>query len=325
MYIVTGGAGFIGSAFVWKLNQLGIDQILVVDNLGSGDKWLNLRGLRYLDYLHKDDFIDLVLEDELRGRIEGIVHMGACSSTTEMDVEYLLANNYKYTRVLAEYSLRKGIRFVYASSAATYGDGAFGYSDDHSLIEKFKPLNPYGYSKQLFDLWALRTGALDKIAGLKFFNVYGPNEYHKGDMRSMVHKAWGQAQNSGAVKLFKSYRQEFSDGGQQRDFVYVKDCLDVIWWLLGKPAVNGIFNLGSGKAQSWNELVSAVFASLGQEKKIEYIEMPEILRPQYQYFTQAEMNKLNAAGCPVQFTSLDKGVADYVKGHLCKVDPRLSA
>jgi ADP-L-glycero-D-manno-heptose 6-epimerase len=252
--------------------------------------------------------------------------MGACSSTTERDADYLWNNNYLYTKTLAEWSLQRGIRFIYASSAATYGDGTQGFSDDHSKINILKPINMYGYSKQLFDLWALKNHVENKIAGIKFFNVFGPNEYHKADMTSVIFKAFHQIKETGKVRLFKSYLPKYPDGGQLRDFVYVKDCLNVMWWLFNNPAANGIFNLGTGKARTWNDLIKAVFAAMGIKTNIEYIEMPESLRNQYQYFTEAQMSKLKkAAGCPVVFSPLEDSVRDYVVNYLQKTDPHLSA
>jgi ADP-L-glycero-D-manno-heptose 6-epimerase len=313
--IVTGGAGFIGSAFVWKLNQQGIDDILIVDELGVDEKWKNLVGLRYADYRHKDDFLRCVETGTVEMQPDAIVHMGACSATTERDAEYLMRNNYRYTRTLAEWAIAKGSRFLYASSAATYGDGEAGF-DDAADIDSLTPLNMYGYSKQIFDLEARRNGMLDRIVGLKFFNVFGPNEYHKADMTSVVFKAFQQIENEGAIRLFRSYRSDYGDGDQVRDFVYVKDCIEVMWWLLETPSVNGLFNVGTGKARSWNELARAIFAAAGRPEKIEYIPMPEALQGKYQYYTKATSEKLQRAGCPVAFRSLEESVSDYVVGYL---------
>ena len=289
MIIVTGGAGFIGSAFIWRLNQEGIDDIIIIDQLGSDDKWKNLVNLRFVDYMHKDKFLQLVCADQVPLETSTIIHMGACSSTTERDADYLWENNYLYSRRLAEWAMKQNIRFIYASSAATYGDGTLGFDDDHGKISKLKPINMYGYSKQLFDLWVLKNKLENKIAGIKFFNVFGPNEYHKGEMTSVIFKAFHQIKETGKVRLFKSYKKEYPDGGQMRDFVYVKDCLDVMWWLFNNQKVNGIFNLGTGKARTWNDLIAAVFAAMGRKTNIQYIEMPDSLRDQYQYFTEAQM------------------------------------
>jgi ADP-L-glycero-D-manno-heptose 6-epimerase len=229
-----------------------------------------------------------------------------------------MENNYRYTTQLAQWAVKKNIRFIYASSAATYGDGSRGFSDDDGVSAELRPINMYGYSKQLFDLWALRNGLEKKIAGIKFFNVFGPNEYHKGDMRSVVHKSFGQIRETGKVRLFKSHRPDFHDGEQKRDFVYVKDCVEVIWWLLENRAVTGIFNLGTGHVRTWNDLTKAVFAAMGKEPRIEYIEMPESIRRQYQYFTEAKMDKLLSTGCPVHTSSLEDAVSDYVVNYLGK-------
>ncbi|OQC55338.1 MAG: ADP-L-glycero-D-manno-heptose-6-epimerase [Deltaproteobacteria bacterium ADurb.Bin022] len=323
MIIVTGGAGFIGSAFVWKLNGEGIEDVIVVDHLGTSDKWKNLVPLRFEDYLRKDDFFDMVCDDDVPFEVSAVVHMGACSSTTERDADYLWENNFAYTRTLAEWALDHDIRFIYASSAATYGDGSQGFSDDHGKIPALKPINMYGYSKQVFDLWVLREKLEKKMAGIKFFNVFGPNEYHKGDMTSVIFKAFHQIRQTGKVRLFKSYLPEYPDGGQMRDFVYVKNCVDVLWWLLKHPKTNGIFNLGTGKARTWNDLINAVYAAMNLAPDIEYIEMPEGLRNQYQYFTEADMGKLKKAGAPVDFPALEDSVRDYVQNYLQKPDPHL--
>jgi ADP-L-glycero-D-manno-heptose 6-epimerase len=323
MIIVTGGAGFIGSAFVWKMNMERVDDIIIVDDLGESDKWRNLVNRRYTDYIHKNDFLDMVMADHVPFDVKAVVHMGACSSTTERDADYLMENNYRYTMRLAEWALHNDVRFIYASSAATYGDGTRGFSDDDVVTKTLQPINMYGYSKQILDLWALRTGAAGKIAGIKFFNVYGANEYHKGDMTSVVFKAFHQIRETGKVRLFKSHKPEYPDGGQLRDFVYVKDCVDVLWWLLVHRHVNGIFNLGTGRARTWNDLISAVFSAMDIPPQIEYIDMPEAIRNQYQYFTEAKMDKLGASGCPVVFHSLEDGVRDYVVNHLQKTDPYL--
>ena len=316
MHIITGGAGFIGSAFAAKLNEEGLNDLLLVDALDCTEKWKNLRKRTFLDYIDRADFIKMISEDRVPGKVQSITHMGACSTTSELDSAYLMENNYRYTRTVAEYAVKNRIRFIYASSAQTYGDGNLGYSDDDSKVPTFSPMSAYGYSKQLVDLWVLRAGYSSRVAGLKFFNVFGPNEYHKGDMLSVIFKAYHQIKESGRAKLFKSYRPDFKDGEQKRDFIYVKDCCDAMYWLLKNPKVNGIFNLGTGQARTWNELIAAVFKALGKSAQIDYIEMPEKLRAQYQYFTEAQMSKLQATGCPVNFRSLQDGVADYVNNYL---------
>jgi len=249
--------------------------------------------------------------------------MGACSSTTEADADYLMENNFHYSQKLAEFCLENDIRFIYASSAATYGDGTLGFDDDHAGLKNLRPLNMYGYSKHIFDLWAQKKGLLDKIVGLKFFNVFGPNEYHKGDMKSVLAKAYSQIKQTGKLRLFKSYRPEYGHGEQKRDFIYIKDCTQVMAWFLEHKEANGIFNLGTGKARSWNELARAVFEAMHQKTNIEYIDMPESIRDKYQYFTEAKMDKLKKAGCPCTFMSLEKAAKDYVQNHLSQNDPYL--
>ncbi len=317
MYIITGGAGFLGSAMAWRLNKAGCTDIIIVDNLASTEKWKNLVGLKYVEYVHRDVFIKMVREKNLPWEnIKGIVHMGACSSTTERDADFLMENNVRYTQDLCLYALERGIRFINASSAATYGDGSQGFDDAVSKIADLSPLNMYGYSKQLVDLWLLREKYENSVASLKFFNVYGPNEYHKDSMRSVVCKSFQSIKAQGKVQLFKSYREEFAHGGQQRDFVYVKDCVELMFWLLENNRVNGIHNVGYGTARSWNELARAVFSAMGYEENIEYIPMPDELQGKYQYFTEANMLWLKEKSCPVTFSTLEEGVADYVKSYL---------
>jgi ADP-L-glycero-D-manno-heptose 6-epimerase len=318
MIIVTGGAGFIGSALVHGLNQRGITDILVVDELGTSGKWKNLRGLSFADYLEKDDFLDQVLEDRTPESIDAVLHMGACSSTTEEDVSFLIRNNFEYTRQLALWAEDTGIRFIYASSAATYGDGAQGFDDDEDRIDRLRPLNPYGYSKQLFDLWARQEGLLNRIVGLKYFNVFGPNEYHKGDMRSFVLKGYEQITTAGKVKLFKSYHPSYGDGEYIRDFIYIKDAVDMTLFFLDHREICGLFNVGTGQGRTWNDYVKAIFAATGARPAIEYVEMPQSIRPQYQYFSQARMDKLHTAGYDRPTLALEDAVADYVKNYLQK-------
>lgn len=323
MIIVTGGAGFIGSAFVWKLNTQGIEDILIVDNLNYSEKWRNLVKLRFFDYMHKDEFIKIILAKEMPFNVRAIIHMGACSSTTERNADYLMSNNYHYSCRLAEWSIAKNARFIYASSAATYGNGSLGFSDDDSTTNILRPINMYGYSKQLFDLWVIRNELNKRVVGIKFFNVFGPNEYHKGDMTSVVYKAFQQIKENGKVRLFKSYRSEYGDGEQRRDFVYVKDCVEVMWWFLNNPDINGIFNLGSGQSRTWNDLIKAAFSAMKMEPRIDYFDMPLEIRDQYQYFTEAKMEKLKMLRCPVPFRSMEESVSDYIVNHLKNPDPFL--
>jgi len=335
MIVVTGGAGFIGSAIVWALNLRGLDDIIIADDLGTSDKWKNLRGLQFKEIITKDALVamfgydndetlemdeDEVLDDighaESNLGIEAIIHMGACSDTTERDAGYLLDNNYGYSKFLAINAVRRGIRFIYASSAATYGDGSLGYDDNEDELEKLRPLNMYGYSKQLFDVWAKREGLFDIIAGLKFSNVFGPNEYHKAGMRSMVVQAFEQIQERGTIRLFKSYLDDYADGEQMRDFVYIKDAVAMVLFFLDNPEVCGIYNVGAGKARTWNDLANAAFDALGKKPRIEYIDMPDQLINQYQYFTELKMDKIINAGYARPSTSLEDGIADYVKNYL---------
>ena len=315
--VVTGGAGFIGRNVVAELNRRGEERILIVDELGADERWKNLRALKFEDVCLRGKFREAFQADRMPA-VKAVYHLGACSSTTETDANYLLDNNYQYTRELCEWCLKQGARFVYASSAATYGDGTQGYSDADRATPALLPLNMYGMSKHLFDLWALRNGVLGRIAGLKYFNVYGPGEDHKGDMRSVVHKAFGQIRETGAVKLFKSYKPEFKDGEQVRDFVFVKDAVDVTLYCGETPKASGLFNCGTGQARSWNDLAKAVFLAMGLEPRIEYIDMPVSLRSKYQYFTQAEMGKIRAAGYAKAFTPLEDGILAYVQGHLAE-------
>jgi len=266
MIVVTGGAGFIGSALIAGLNSRGFSDILVVDELACDQKWKNLRNLSFADYVEKDDFLEMVLAGNVPSGVETVLHMGACSDTTETNASYLIKNNYEYSKLLAQWATDDNIRFVYASSAATYGDGSAGFSDDEETVENLRPLNMYGYSKQLFDLWARRTGLLKKIVGLKYFNVFGPNEYHKGDMRSFVLKAFEQINAAGKVRLFKSHNPKYADGEYVRDFLYVKDAVDMSLFFLDKPKFKRAFLIsGAGKARTWNNLVKAVFCCDGQK------------------------------------------------------------
>ena len=314
-FIVTGGAGFIGSNVVQALNDRGETDILVVDDLNNPLKERHLSRLKYSAYLDKRELRPALRNGQFADAT-AIFHLGACSSTTEKNADYLADNNTAYTRELAEWCLAGGRRFVYASSASTYGAGECGYSDDESVIPRLKPLNLYGQSKQAFDLIALEKGWFSRIVGLKFFNVFGPNEDHKGNMRSMIHQAYGQILQSGRIRLFKSYHPDYPDGGQLRDFVYVKDVVAEILYFHDNPSKNGIFNCGTGRARSWLDLGNAVFRAMDREPNIEFIEMPEQLRAHYQYFTEADMAKARAAGFDHAFMALEDAVADYVRNHL---------
>ena len=315
-YIVTGGAGFIGSAIVWELNNRGISNILVVDNLAAdSEKWKNLVPLKYYDYVEKEDFLPLLSKHAFGDDLKAVIHMGACSSTTEKNAGYLVRNNYEYSKELAKIALLNKIRFMYASSAATYGNGEMGYVDDEKELEKLRPMNMYGYSKQMFDLWIKNNELLQEVVGFKFTNVFGPNEWHKGDMKSIVCKAYYQILETGKIKLFKSKREDFQDGEQKRDFIYIKDVVKMVLHFLisGK---NGIYNIGSGRAETWNHLAKSVFKALGKTPVIEYIDMPENISKSYQYYTKAEMGKLRNAEYDTEVTSLEDAVSDYVQNYL---------
>ena len=315
--LITGGAGFIGSALVWELNRRGCENIVVCDRLSTDEKWKNLVPLRFADYIDGNDLLQAVMHSPAKlGRFDHVLHLGACSATTERDADYLMRNNYEFTKQLCQWSLANQTRFVYASSAATYGDGAHGMNDQDPDIHKLRPLNMYGYSKHLFDLHAKREGWLPSIVGLKYFNVYGPNEDHKADMRSLVHKACGQILATGKVQLFKSHRPDYQHGEQMRDFLYVKDAIRMTLHLAETPSAGGLFNLGSGKAHTWIELATAIFTALGKEPVIEFIDMPEHLQSKYQYYTCADIAKLRASGFTQDITALTEAVRDYVQGYL---------
>ena len=310
MIILTGGAGFIGSCFLKKLNDENIKDILVVDHLDESEKWKNLLGKSYSDYMQKDAFLNAVINKQI-AKPTAIIHIGACSSTTLTDADYYIKNNYEYTKILALWAFELGIPFIYASSAATYGNGEQGYDDDIKKINLLSPLNMYGYSKYMFDLWLLNNGHINKAAGIKFFNVFGPNEYHKGDMRSVICKQFDSVAKDGKISLFKSYNPDYVNGGQKRDFVYIKDVVEAMWFLFQNPKVTGIFNLGTGKARSWNDIAKSMFASVGKKENIKYVEMPGFLKPKYQYFTEAKMDNLRNAGFKKPFMELEDSVKDY--------------
>jgi len=318
LLVVTGAAGFIGRNVVALLNERGYANVILVDDLGREEKWKNLRGLKYEDIVSPRRWLESV-QAGTAPKPAAMIHLGACSATTESDADYLLENNYRYTRTLAEWSLANGTRFVYASSAATYGDGSLGYSDDDAQTEQLVPLNMYGYSKHMFDLWALRRGLFDRIVGLKYFNVYGPYEDHKADMRSLVQKAYHQIKTRGYLELFKSEHPDYKDGEQKRDFVYVRDAAAVTAYFALDTTLGGLFNCGASQARTWIDLAQALFAAMDVKPDIRFINLPEILRGKYQYFTQAESSKLRSAGYTAPFASIEEGVRDYVKGYLQKV------
>jgi len=316
--IVTGAAGFIGSAVIWELNNLGIENIIAVDHLGETDKFKNLVPLKFIDYLEKEDLLSRLSDPSIANKIDGIIHLGACSSTTEKDASYLIHNNYEYTKELCKWALSHDSRFIYASSAATYGDGSLGFDDSEDIIPRLRPLNGYGYSKQLFDSWALKKGLLDSITGLKYFNVFGPNEYHKGSMMSMVLKGYRQITSTGRLKLFKSLNPEFANGMQKRDFVYVKDAIKATLYFYFHRDKNGTYNIGTGEPHTWIELADAMFSALDMKTNIEFIDMPIELHKKYQYYTCARANKLRSAGYIENFMPIEDSVKDYIKNYLIK-------
>ena len=312
MIVLTGGAGFIGSCVLAKLNALKLSDIIVVDHLEDERKKENLKNKKFKQYFDKNEFLNLVNKNRLPKGIKSVIHMGACSSTLLQDAQYYRKNNFEYTQILTQWALDHQVRFIYASSAATYGDGRYGYQDDEATIRQCKPLNLYGDSKQRFDLWVLDNGLQDKVVGLRFFNVFGPNEYHKDDMRSVITKAYERVAGEGKIALFKSYKGEYADGEQKRDFIYVKDAVDVVLFFLEHPEKNGIYNLGTGKARTWNDLARAMFKAVGKPVHMDYIDMPLMMRPQYQYFTQADMAKLRKSGYTKEFFELEDGISDYI-------------
>jgi len=314
--IVTGGAGFIGSCLVRMLNDMGIEDITIVDHICETDKWMNLRNKKYAEYINRDEFLARL--PEYAGKVTHIIHMGACSATTEKDFDFLYKNNLEYTKTLWNFCVENQISFIYASSAATYGDGTEGF-DDKEDINRLRPLNGYGYSKHLFDLWVEKQEKRPKQhVGFKFFNVYGPNEYFKGSMASVIFHSFNKIRETGEMGLFKSYKEGYEDGGQLRDFVYIKDICKVVKFVMQNEDVNGLFNLGTGQARSFYDLAAATFHAMGLEPNIKYIDMPETLRPKYQYYTQANMEKLRNAGYQEAFYSLEDGARDYVQNYLMK-------
>ena len=324
---VTGGAGFIGSNIVARLAQDRALDLVVCDRLGETDtgKWRNLAKHPIGDLVAPEDMWDWL--EKRWPEVKLIIHMGAISSTTERDADKTVHTNFGLSRDLFRWCADRKRQFIYASSGATYGDGALGFDDaqDWESLAALRPLNTYGWSKALFDVFALRQAARGRAppqwAGLKFFNVYGPNEEHKGAMRSLVSQMWPDVAAGKAVKLFRSHRPDYPDGGQKRDFVYVRDAVDVVAWLMDGEGPNGVFNLGSGEARSFKDLAEAVFRAAGREPQIEYVEMPKALRDRYQYFTQARMGRLHAAGYKGEATPLEVGVKDYIDGYLTRSDP----
>lgn len=313
--VVTGAAGFIGSVMTGYLNSLGLSNLILVDDFSSSEKAINLSGKQYVLKVHRDQFEEWL--ETHAPLVTAIYHLGARTDTTLQDRKIFRHLNLDYTKMIWEYCCRYRIALVYASSAATYGDGSLGYKDDEALIPDLRPLNPYGESKNDFDIWALQQKVQPPHwYGMKFFNVYGPNEYHKGRMASVIFHAFRQIQAGGSVKLFRSHKPEYDDGGQLRDFVYVKDVVTVCEWILNSGIASGIYNLGTGEARTFNDLVRAIFSALDHPARIEYIDTPEDIRESYQYFTEADMDKIRERGLKHRFQTLEEGVADYVKQYL---------
>jgi ADP-L-glycero-D-manno-heptose 6-epimerase len=326
MIVVTGGAGFIGSNLLAGLEQAGYDELVVCDRMGSDERWRNLAKRELADIITPQNLLPFL--ESHKDRVQAVFHLGAISATTETDVDAILQNNIRLTLDLFHWCKHTSVKLIYASSAATYGDGSGGFTDDDSVeaLNALRPLNAYGWSKAMVDRRFARIAAQggktpQQWVGLKFFNVYGPNEYHKGDMRSVVHKIYPRAKQNQAATLFRSHHPDFADGGQSRDFVHVQDCVKVMMWLLEHPEVSGIYNLGTGKARSFFDLASAVYAALGKQADIEFVPTPESIRDKYQYFTQADMTRLQAAGYPADFIELEEGIRSYVQDFLDTADP----
>ncbi|HEX5654875.1 MAG TPA: ADP-glyceromanno-heptose 6-epimerase [Chitinophagaceae bacterium] len=315
--LLTGAAGFIGSYLLGFLNEKGFTDIIIVDDFSDEDKWFNFDSKQFTAKVEREELFDWLAAAD-RG-IHAVFHLGARTDTTEFDYSILEKINLEYSKKIWRYCAEKTVPLVYASSAATYGAGESGYKDDHALPEILKPLNPYGISKNEFDKWALQqTDTPPFWAGLKFFNVYGPNEYHKGRMASVIFHAYNQIRKNGKVKLFRSHKPEFRDGEQLRDFIYVKDVATVCLWLMDHQPTSGLYNVGTGKARTFNDQVKAIFTSLDLPAQIEYMDTPTDIRDKYQYYTEADMSKLRQAGYDQSFSSLEEGVSDYVKNYLVK-------
>jgi len=317
--LVTGAAGFIGSALIHALNEEGYENIIACDYLAEDERWKNLAPLKFHDYLEADRLLELGRERSAFFKsIQTVFHLGACSSTTEKNARYLIHNNFEYTKLLCYVTKENHGRFVYASSAATYGDGTKGMNDREENLHCFLPLNMYAYSKHLFDCYAWRNGFLKQIIGLKYFNVFGPNEDHKGDMRSLVNKAYHQVQEHGKIELFKSYHPDYEDGKQMRDFLYVKDAIQMTLHLAKRSHSGGLYNIGSGTAHTWMDMAEAIFQACGMPPRIEFIDMPAPLRDKYQYYTCAIIDRLKKSGYEEKITPLAEAVEDYIQNYLSK-------
>ena len=322
MKIITGGSGFIGSAICWRLNTLGVHDILLIDTDVNGTKQNNLSGLDYADFIDRDTFLNKIKKGAINYKVDSIYHMGACSSTTEDNMEFLMENNVEYSKELGKWCLKNNTKYIYASSGATYGAGELGFSDSIELIPELKPLNKYGLSKQLFDLWVIENNYENKFTGLKYFNVFGPNENHKGDMKSMINKSYNRIIETGSLKLFRSLNPDFKDGEQKRDFIYIKDAVEMTLFFdpfneAGKN-FTGIYNIGSGIANTWLTVANAVFSALGKKPEIEFIDIPDNLKNQYQYYTKADVSKLKNTGYENECMPITDSICEYVKEYLMK-------
>ncbi len=315
MIVVTGAAGFIGSVIAQDLFRSGAKDLILVDRFTKQDKWKNIAGINFKEFVDRDLFLDKLEKGDL-GTPDAVIHMGACANTTEFNMDYLMSQNYEYSKRLCSWCINKKVRFIYASSASIYGDGSKGFNDSNNLTLEMQPLNPYGFSKLVFDRWIINNGLTGSVAGMRFFNVFGPNEYHKGAMSSIIYRSFPMAKKEGVVRLFKSYKKDFPDGGQRRDFIYIKDVLSVTNFLLNNN-VCGIFNVGTGHARSFNDLADSLLSALGCKKVLkEYFDMPEDIRNKYQYFTEANMDSLRNSGYRKEFMSLEDSISDYVQGYL---------
>ncbi|MCD6460697.1 ADP-glyceromanno-heptose 6-epimerase [bacterium] len=316
MILITGAAGFIGSVMACRLNRRRRNDLILCDNFMNTDKWKNVVGLKFVELIAPADLFDFLRTDKKAGKIEAVIHMGACSDTTESDVDYLMDNNVRFSIELCRWAVAQGSRFLYASSGAVYGNGNLGFSDSDELTPKLRPLNAYGFSKWVFDMWVLENGFIDKVAGLRFFNVFGPNEYHKGNMASVVFRAFALAQQEGRVRLFESHNDKYGHGDQERDFIYIDELLDTFFYLFDNKKINGIFNIGTGRTHTFRQLAISLLEALGKPENIEYFPMPEDIRDRYQYHTKADMGKLRSAGYPEQDDRFAEYVKKYVRSYL---------
>ncbi|MCB1194602.1 ADP-glyceromanno-heptose 6-epimerase [bacterium] len=316
MILITGAAGFIGSAYASYLNKKGLYNLILSDAFGSGNKWKNILGTRFVEFVDRYTLFDFLEKNPLAQKITAVVHLGACTNTTEENMDFLLDTNVQYTTRLCKWAMERKIRFVYASSGAVYGDGALGFSDADALTPQLRPLNAYGFSKWLFDMWILENGLIDSVAGLRFFNVFGPNEYHKGAMASVIFRSLKKAKREGVVRLFESHRGDYGHGEQKRDFIYVDEVLDAVYFVMEHKNANGIFNVGTGKAHTFNELAEALLTGLKKPINIEYFPMPEDIRSRYQYFTEADMSRLQNAGYTLPGDTFAQNVQKYVRKYL---------